>query len=402
MRYFNYLSQAEEQELFYSLPVEYSNASEQELLAYAVGAALYCPATRPTIADDVLSGKHLGLTSWVFDLEDAIGDQQVEAAEMSLTVQMNRLRLSLEQNPVLCGQVPLMFIRVRSVEQLQRVLERMGSLMELITGVMLPKFGAEQGALYFDVIARYNESKHSCAPVLYGLPILETAEVIYLETRLNALLAIKHVLDRYRPYVLNVRIGATDFSSLFGLRRNPDVTIYEIAPIRDCISDIINLFGRMESPYVISGPVWEYFASGERVLKPQIRQSPFEEALGPDGRRLRNEYINRHVDGLIREVMMDKENGIVGKTIIHPSHIRLVQSMYTVTREEYDDAIGIIERNNGELGVFKSGYSNKMNEIKPHLNWAKKVIARSKIYGVLHEQQHFISLLSEQERSVYV
>ncbi|WP_322906361.1 HpcH/HpaI aldolase/citrate lyase family protein [Paenibacillus campi] len=402
MRYFNYLSQAEEQELFYSLPVEYSNASEQELLAYAVGAALYCPATRPTIADDVLSGKHLGLTSWVFDLEDAIGDQQVEAAEMSLTVQMNRLRLSLEQNPILYGQVPLMFIRVRSVEQLQRVLERMGSLMELITGVMLPKFGAEQGAFYFDVIARYNESKHSCAPVLYGLPILETAEVIYLETRLNALLAIKQVLDRYRPYVLNVRIGATDFSSLFGLRRNPDVTIYEIAPIRDCISDIINLFGRMESPYVISGPVWEYFASGERVLKPQIRQSPFEEALGPDGRRLRNEYINRHVDGLIREVMMDKENGIVGKTIIHPSHIRLVQSMYTVTREEYDDAIGIIERNNGELGVFKSGYSNKMNEIKPHLNWAKKVIARSKIYGVLHEQQHFISLLSEQERSVYV
>jgi hypothetical protein len=76
--------------------------------------------------------------------------------------------------------------------------------------------------------------------------------------------------------------------------------------------------------------------------------------------------------------------------------------MYTVTREEYDDAIGIIERNNGELGVFKSGYSNKMNEIKPHLNWAKKVLARSKIYGVLHEQQHFISLLSEQERSVYV
>lgn len=402
MRYFNYLSQAEEQELFYSLPVDYNNTSEQELLAYAVGAALYCPATRPTIATDVLSGKHLGLTSWVFDLEDAIGDQQVEAAEMSLTVQMHRLRMSLEQDPALYNRVPLMFIRVRSVEQLQRVLERMGPLMEMITGVMLPKFGAEQGERYFQTIAQYNQSKDSCSPVLYGLPILETAEVIYRESRLDALLAIKRVLDQYRSYVLNVRIGATDFSSLFGLRRNPDVTIYEIAPIRDCISDIINLFGRMDAPYVISGPVWEYFASGERVLKPQIRQSPFEEALGPDGRRLRNEYINRHVDGLIREVMMDKENGIVGKTIIHPSHIRLVQSMYTVTREEYDDAIGIIERNNGELGVFKSGYSNKMNEIKPHLNWAKKVLARSKIYGVLHEQQHFISLLSEQERSVYV
>lgn len=158
----------------------------------------------------------------------------------------------------------------------------------------------------------------------------------------------------------------------------------------------------MDSPYVISGPVWEYFANGERVLKPMLRQSPFEEALGDDGRKLRKEYINRHVDGLIREVIMDKENGIVGKTIIHPTHIGLVQSLYTVTREEFEDAESIIRNNNGELGVFKSGYANKMNEIKPHLNWAQKIIARSQIYGVLHEQQHFISLLSEQEQRIYV
>ncbi|WP_411348227.1 HpcH/HpaI aldolase/citrate lyase family protein [Paenibacillus sp. WLX2291] len=402
MRYFNYLSPAEEQELFYSLPVHYGNDSDQELLSYAVGAALYCPATRQTIAADVLSGKHMGLTTWVFDLEDAIGDQQVETAEMSLHLQLQQLRTELQHNQEIQERLPLLFIRVRSVEQLRRVLQRMDQCMELITGIMLPKFGAEQGQLYFEMIAEYNELAGEYAPVLYGLPILETAEVIYRESRLGALLGIKRVLDQYKRYVLNVRIGATDFSSLFGLRRNSDVTIYEIAPIRDCIADIINIFGRMDSPYVISGPVWEYFASGERVLKPQIRQSPFEEALGDDGRRLRNDYINRHVDGLIREVMMDKENGMIGKTIIHPSHIRLVQSMYTVTREEYDDALGIIERNNGELGVFKSGYANKMNEIKPHLNWAQKVMARSKIYGVLHEQQHFISLLSEQERRVYV
>ncbi|ANF94629.1 HpcH/HpaI aldolase/citrate lyase family protein [Paenibacillus bovis] len=402
MRYFNYLSQAEEEELFYSVPVHYDNASERELLAYAIGPALYCPATRPTIARDILTQRHRGLTSWVFDLEDAIGDQQVEAAEHSLVEQVHYLQEVMDKDSSVRSRIPLLFIRVRSVEQLQRIIRYMGEGMQQITGIMLPKFNAVIGEQYLQVIAEYNHSRHEGAPVLYGLPILETAAVIYRESRLDELLSIKRVLDAYQDYVLNVRIGATDFSSLFGLRRSSDMTIYDITTIRDCISDIINLFGRMESPYVISGPVWEYFSSGERVLKPQIRQSPFEEALGADGRKLRNEYINHHVDGLIREVIMDKENGMIGKTIIHPSHIGLVQSLYTVRQEEYEDAQGIIANNTGELGVFKSGYANKMNEIKPHLNWARRIMARSQIYGVLHEQQHFISLLSEQERHVYV
>jgi len=373
MRYFNYLSQAEEEELFYSVPVHYDNSSERELLAYAIGPALYCPATRPTIARDILTQRHRGLTSWVFDLEDAIGDQQVEAAEHSLVEQVHYLQEVMDKDSSVRSRIPLLFIRVRSVEQLQRIIRYMGDGMQQITGIMLPKFNAVIGEQYLQVIAKYNHARREGAPILYG-----------------------------QDYVLNVRIGATDFSSLFGLRRSSDMTIYDITTIRDCISDIINLFGRMESPYVISGPVWEYFSSGERVLKPQIRQSPFEEALGADGRKLRNEYINRHVDGLIREVIMDKENGMIGKTIIHPSHIGLVQSLYTVRQEEYEDAQGIIANNTGELGVFKSGYANKMNEIKPHLNWARRIMARSQIYGVLHEQQHFISLLSEQERHVYV
>ncbi|MNW63928.1 hypothetical protein D3C74_421660 [compost metagenome] len=103
------------------------------------------------------------------------------------------------------------------------------------------------------------------------------------------------------------------------------------------------------------------------------------------------------MDGLFREVLLDKENGIVGKTIIHPSHLRPVQAMYTVMHEEYVDALSIVESNDGSRGVFKSEYYNKMNEIKPHLNWAKRVLLRSQIYGVLHEQQHFVGLLPENE-----
>ncbi|WP_258012602.1 MULTISPECIES: HpcH/HpaI aldolase/citrate lyase family protein [unclassified Paenibacillus] len=375
------------------------------MLAYAIGAALYMPATRSEVAEEIKNGKHEGLTTVILDLEDAIGDQQVGQAEQSLAQQLFQLLSYVRTGMMSEQQLPLLFVRVRSVEQLERLLNGLGESLSLLTGFVLPKFSSDNGRAYFALIAEYNRSMHTGAgnennmPVLYGLPILESSKIIYRESRWKELLSIKEILDEYQEYVLNVRIGATDFSSLYGLRRSPDITIYEIAVIRDCIADIINLFGRVGSNYVISGPVWEYFSHRERVFKPQLRVSPFEDTLGKPGRHLRMDFISDAVDGLIREVMMDKENGIIGKTIIHPSHIKPVQAMYAVTHEEYMDALEIVERNDGSLGVFKSTYANKMNEIKPHLNWAYRIINRSKVYGVLHEQQHFVSLLPNHENT---
>ncbi|MEK5508087.1 MULTISPECIES: HpcH/HpaI aldolase/citrate lyase family protein [Paenibacillus] len=385
--------------------MEFHNRSPKSILAYAIGAALYMPATRSEVAEEIKNGKHEGLTTVILDLEDAIGDQQVGQAEQSLAQQLFQLLSYVRTGMMSEQQLPLLFVRVRSVEQLERLLNGLGESLSLLTGFVLPKFSSDNGRAYFALIAEYNRSMHTGAgnennmPVLYGLPILESSKIIYRETRWKELLSIKEILDEYQEYVLNVRIGATDFSSLYGLRRSPDITIYEIAVIRDCIADIINLFGRVGSNYVISGPVWEYFSHRERVFKPQLRVSPFEDALGKPGRHLRMDFISDAVDGLIREVMMDKENGIIGKTIIHPSHIKPVQAMYAVTHEEYMDALEIVERNDGSLGVFKSTYANKMNEIKPHLNWAHRIINRSKVYGVLHEQQHFVSLLPNHENT---
>ncbi|MDN4082363.1 HpcH/HpaI aldolase/citrate lyase family protein [Paenibacillus polymyxa] len=385
--------------------MEFHNRSPKNILVYAIGAALYMPATRSEVAQEIKNGKHEGLTTVILDLEDAIGDQQVGQAEESLAQQLLQLLSYVRTGVMSEQQLPLLFVRVRSVEQLERLLNSLGETLALLTGFVLPKFSSDNGRAYFALIAEYNRTMHTGAgdasrtPVLYGLPILESSKIIYRETRWKELLAIKEILDEVQEYVLNVRIGATDFSSLYGLRRSPDITIYEIAVIRDCIADIINLFGRVDSDYVVSGPVWEYFSHRERIFKPQLRVSPFEDAFGKPGRYLRMDFISDAVDGLIREVMMDKENGIIGKTIIHPSHIKPVQAMYAVTHEEYMDALEIVERNDGSLGVFKSTYANKMNEIKPHLNWAYRIINRSKVYGVLHEQQHFVSLLPNHENT---
>jgi hypothetical protein len=237
---------------------------------------------------------------------------------------------------------------------------------------------------------------HTSGHPFYAMPILETAKIMQKETRMEELMSIKGLLDRFKDNILNVRIGATDFCGLYGIRRSADTTVYDIAVLRDCISDIINVFQRFDSPYVVSGPVWEYFSAKKRMLKPQLRQTPFRERYGDEGLKWRAKLIDEHMDGLIQEILMDIANGLTGKTIIHPSHIKVVQALNVVSYEEFIDANNIIEAATGEVGVMKSNFANKMNEIKPHYYWAKKTILKSQLYGVLHEEFTTIDLIKKE------
>ncbi|HEU4962925.1 MAG TPA: HpcH/HpaI aldolase/citrate lyase family protein [Bacilli bacterium] len=388
MRYFSYLSKDEEMSLFYKSPTSFSQASSRETLSYAVGAALYSPATRQTIAEDILRQKHQGLVSMVFDLEDAIGDHQVEWAEETLLQQLFKLASYREIGLLEEERVPLLFIRVRSPEQLQRLIGRLEDRVTMITGFFFPKFSPQDGEAYYEILDAYNRHKAQAAPTLYGSPILESAEVIYAERRQEALTACKAILDRYRDCVLGVRIGATDFSSLFGLRRSVEHTVYDLLVIRDCIADVLNVFGRVEQGYVVSGPVWEYFSGAEEG------GGQADERLVRTAERYGLHLTTRAEYGLLREVLLDKENGIIGKTVIHPSHIKIVQALHTVTHEEYKDAIALLEQEAGPGGVMRSEYANKMNEIKPHLNWAKRTVAKANIYGVLHEHENRYAQMS--------
>jgi hypothetical protein len=135
------------------------------------------------------------------------------------------------------------------------------------------------------------------------------------------------------------------------------------------------------------------------MLKPQLRQTPFRERYGDEGLKWRAKLIGEHMDGLIQEILMDIANGLTGKTIIHPSHIKVVQALNVVSYEEFIDASNIIKAATGEIGVMKSNFANKMNEIKPHYYWAKKTILKSQLYGVLHEEFTTIDLI---KKEVYV
>ncbi|OIK15425.1 citrate lyase subunit beta [Bacillus sp. MUM 116] len=395
MKFFSYFYDEELEHLFFQKPQKFNKFINRELLSYGLGATLYMPATRRNIHQEILSKKHEGLTSLVIDLEDAVGDFEVARAEDKLVEELSKLFKEVNKQFLSFEDLPLMFIRIRDRLQLQRLKEQLGDALKLLTGVVLPKFSTESG----DKLLREVREIHSDHHPFYAMPILESAKVIQKETRMDELLKIKNLLDHDRELILNVRIGATDFSGLYGIRRSADTTVYDIAILRDCIGDIVNVFQRGDDPYIVSGPVWEYFSTKERMLKPQLRQTPFRERYGDEGLKLRAELIDQNLDGLIREVLMDIANGLTGKTVIHPSHIKTVQALNAVSFEEYMDASTIVEAAGGHVGVVRSGFSNKMNEIKPHYVWAKKILLKSQLYGVLHAEVTNIDII---KKEVYV
>jgi hypothetical protein len=147
----------------------------------------------------------------------------------------------------------------------------------------------------------------------------------------------------------------------------------------------LNLFTREGENYVVSAPVWEYFLADkeesiDRLLKDDIHTSLLK----------RTPIVNEAVDGLLREVVLDKANGFIGKTIIHPSHLKYVNAMQAVTAEEYNDASQVLQM----AGGVAKGSNNKMNEASPHKNWAEKIIMRAKAYGVVKNEASFYRLFS--------
>ena len=81
------------------------------------------------------------------------------------------------------------------------------------------------------------------------------------------------------------------------------------------------------------------------------------------------------LDGLMRETMLDRANGLTGKSVIHPLHIAPVHALAVVPHEEYLDALDVARPGVGRRRCPRSGYGNKMNEMRPHRIWAERTTA---------------------------
>ncbi|MGW2627893.1 HpcH/HpaI aldolase/citrate lyase family protein [Streptomyces chattanoogensis] len=384
MRHFGHLAPDIRKALFHQEPAEFTADSPARTLAVALGATLYSPATRPRLADDILKQAGRGVVSMVLCLEDSIGDRDVVAGEDNLVRQF----ALLDEAAAAGTDLPLLFIRVREPGQIPDLVRRMGPTVRRLSGFVLPKFTAERGVPFLEALTT---AESACGRRLFAMPVLESPQLLHLESRIETLQGIADTVDAYRERVLALRLGVTDFCSAYGLRRAPDMTAYDVHIVASVIADVVNVLGRADGTgFTVTGPVWEYFRLHERMFKPQLRRSPF---LGR-AEELRTALIEHDMDGLLREIELDRANGLQGKTCIHPSHVAPVHALSVVSHEEFSDAADILRPERGDGGVLRSAYTNKMNEVKPHRAWAERTLLRAEAFGVAREGIGFVELLT--------
>lgn len=315
-----------------------------ELLPYRLGGLLYTPALNAGMAQKIKEQTYPRLTSLAFCLEDSIQDAALPQAEKTLVETLKALLDTPER--------PLLFVRVRNPRHLERIHGQLGALEEILTGYILPKFDLANCNDYAGLIEKYNVGRHT---PLYIMPTLESRMIALPGGRDNMLLRIKEVLNGVKKWVLNIRVGGNDFCNVYGLRRSVRQNIYEVGVVRDILVDILRVFS---ADYVVSGPVWEYFG---------------EDPAGA------------WAAGLRAELELDRLNGFIGKTAVHPAQLPVIYEGLQVSREDYEDAQQILGWNRGDYGVAKSTGGGRMNEVKCHSKWAERVSKLAEIYGVRPE-----------------
>lgn len=314
------------------------------LLYYSVGALLYCPANRKNIADSIVKQRFGTKYSLALCLEDTIRDDSVAEAENILVQTLRQLDQQSVQNDF---YMPKIFVRVRNARQIGRLHRAFGESARLITGYILPKFSLENADGFIQEIIKVNEA--SATPV-YTMPIFESPSIIDLRTRYEILYQLKQKLDSVEKNVLNIRVGGNDLCHMFGFRRHDDESIHQIRPIATIFSDIITVYGM---DYVVSGPVWEYYQS------------------------------SNWQKGLYHELADDKLCGFVGKTVIYPSQIKVVNEAYKVPQKDYQDAAAVLNWDKSSHSLVAGSVSKeRMNEYKTHSNWALRTLLMAEYFGI--------------------
>lgn len=313
------------------------------LLHYSVGALLYCPANKKNITESIVSNRFGTKYSLAMCLEDTIRDDCVEEAEHILAGSLQHLR---QQSQVRDFYLPKIFVRVRNARQIGRLHKAFGESAGLVTGFILPKFSLENADNYLQEIIRINEA---AAQPVYTMPIYESADMIDLRNRYELLYALKDRLGQIEDRVLNIRVGGNDLCHTFGFRRHDDESIHQIRPVANLFSDIITVYGM---DYVVSGPVWEYYNS-------------------PNWER-----------GMYHEIADDRLCGFVGKTVIYPNQIAVVNEAYKVSEKDHQDASAILnwDQTSHSLVAGSTG-SGRMNEFKTHSRWAQRTLFLAAYFG---------------------
>lgn len=310
-------------------------------LGLSIGPLLYTPATDGKIADHIIMNKFGDSYSLALCLEDSIPDNLTEDAVINVRRVFERLRKKIKKTNF---YLPKIFLRVRTPKMIGRMYRELYEMQDMLFGFVLPKYSPENAKEYNAEMLEVNERAKN---KLYMMPILESKNLIPRNHRNKVLYSTKDLIDAVSDITVNIRVGANDLCSYFSLRRPRGNTIYDVLPVADLLTDILTAFSK---DYIVAGPVYDFYGEGEE-------------------------------EGLMRELKADRAAGFVGKSVIHPLQIPAVLESLKVFREDYEDAVKILDWHD-KISVGSSSGGHRMNELNTHRNWAKQTVELKEIYGL--------------------
>lgn len=309
---------------------------------YQLGASLYMPATRQDIWQVIKRDKLPTINSIIICLEDAVSQNDVEMAlarlqELLSTWQSNGQSISIpsqsidsnNKNPVR----PLVFLRPRNPEMLRQL--AYFNHIRLIDGFVLPKVDLFTLPKWRKACAAH------CANQLL-MPTLETAAVFNPQHNDELAAAFK---DAFNQSIFALRIGGNDLFAALRLRRPKDSIVYD-TPVGMLAYQLLGAF--VPHGFYLSAPVFEY------LDQPML---------------------------FMQELNRDVSLGLVGKTVIHPSQIALVQQAFCVPSSILEEAQQILHAE--AKAVFK--FNNTMLEPATHRSWATEIINRAAVFGTIND-----------------
>jgi citrate lyase beta subunit len=228
-----------------------------------LGATLYAPATRRSAVMALVKGEVLGLAAGVICLEDAVRDDEVEAAAAALPILL----------AAATDQAPPLYVRFREPGLLRR-LASLGALNG-VRGIVVPK--ADPASLPGWLGAAADA----------GLTVMPTVET-RIAFEASQLGVVRAMLLESPATIDMVRIGGNDLLALLNARRSPRYTAYE-GPLGGVIGSIVTSF--IPAGFAVSAPVFEHFLSDSLLA----------------------DEFDRDID-----------HGMFNKTIIHPRQVAVI------------------------------------------------------------------------------
>lgn len=292
---------------------------KREITAFHLGASLYLPAIHKNLFAVAVEGKYPQVKSIIIDFEDAIFDDDLQTAHSNLSSVLAKLP----------KQELLVFIRPRSIEHLEDLL--LLDAIEKIDGFVLAKCDTQNMQAYFSLLSD---------KVFWLMPVLESTEVF----EADKLRQIKSFFIEHKEQILSLRFGGEDLSSYLGLKRQCEDIFYDFHPLKHLLSTVVLTFKSVG--FNITAPVFACF---------------------------------KNKSGFVKELQEDLKMGLFGKTVIHPSQIALAHKNYGITTEELEQAKKVLSED--ATAIMAS--DGMMLETIPHRRWARGIITREGLYGVV-------------------